>query len=335
MTPKLSTPKFSVAIPVYNRSAYLRQVIASCLAQTTDDFEVVLSDDCSSEDLRAVAEPFRDPRIAYHRNEARLGATANHQRAVHLSTGTYVIALNSDDILLPNCLEVAGLALDERPHAAAVYFACAYLRNGKVNGVNLSPPVAFANAETLSNNPWLNEFHGTSPSCCLFRRKAFDQLGGYCTSLRLAYDWDLYRRFVAKGGGVVFLPQVLCIYRLHDEQMVQTSSIDGLWDMLDLWALEENAHWPAREMASLVISQCLASLRKGEGFGGIAAILRQVRQRKLEWRVLNGVPGELGRRLILRAGWTGAKDAIHYVAPTNREAAIEEANALLKAYGIV
>jgi glycosyltransferase involved in cell wall biosynthesis len=53
------TPKFSIAIPAYNRSDYLRQAIKSCLAQTTPDFEVIVSDDCSSEDLRAVGHDLR------------------------------------------------------------------------------------------------------------------------------------------------------------------------------------------------------------------------------------------------------------------------------------
>src|SRR5689334_1165628 len=120
-------PKFSIAIPAYNRSDYLRQAIASCLAQSISDFEIIVSDDCSSEDICAVVRSFDDPRIAYHRSEYRLGATANHQKAISLSTGTYAIALNSDDMLLPNCLEVAGGELDRRPQAAAVYFACTYL----------------------------------------------------------------------------------------------------------------------------------------------------------------------------------------------------------------
>ena len=100
------TPKYSVAIPAYNRSDYLRQALESCLRQTVDDFEVIVSDDCSSEDLGAVVRSFGDPRIVYHRSEVRLGATANHQRAVTLSRGTYAITLNSDDLLLPDCLEV-------------------------------------------------------------------------------------------------------------------------------------------------------------------------------------------------------------------------------------
>ena len=73
--------RFSIVIPAYNRGEYLRQALASCLAQTTSDFEVIVSDDCSAEDLQSVAASFGDARIKYSKSEIRLGAAKNHQRA--------------------------------------------------------------------------------------------------------------------------------------------------------------------------------------------------------------------------------------------------------------
>jgi glycosyltransferase involved in cell wall biosynthesis len=327
------SPKFSIAIPVYNRREYLKSAVASCLVQTVNSFEIVVSDDCSGDDLQRVAEAFGDSRIRYSRSNVRLGATKNHERAVALSQGKYVLNLHSDDMLLPNCLEVAGAALDGRPYAAATYFGCAYLKKDKVDGTSLVPDVGFSDRTGLGEHPWLEKFHGTGPSCCLFRRENFDRLGGYRTSLRFAYDWDIYMRFLASGGGVIFLPQVLCSYRFHDEQAVQTSNIDGLWDMLDLWALEENAHWLAKDIAGLVVSQCTGALRKGEGVAGIAAILGQVRRRGLGWRVLAGVPGAFQEKFCRRVFGDIPEDTRHYVVPLNREAALEKANAMIQANG--
>jgi glycosyltransferase involved in cell wall biosynthesis len=325
-------PKYSIAIPVYNRQDYLKSAIALCLIQTVDDFEIVVSDDCSADDLQSVAEGFEDSRIRYSRSNVRLGAAKNHERAVTLSQGKYVVNLHSDDMLLPNCLEAAGAALDERPYAAATYFAHAYVKKEKVNGTSLIPSIRFADHTSLSENPWLEQFTGTNPSCCLFRRETFNRIGGYRTSLRFAYDWDLYKRFLASGG-VIFLPQVLCAYRLHEEQARSTSSIDGLWDMLDLWPLKENAHWLAKDIAVLVVSQCANVLRKGEGIRGIAGVLDQVRRHGLGWRVLAGVPGALREKLRRRMVGDIPVDIIHYVEPLNRDAALEKVRALVRDYG--
>ena len=99
--------KFTIAIPVYNRPEYLRQAIRSCLAQTVPDFEIVVSDDCSPDDLGSVVSSFGDSRISYHRSMERLGAARNHQLSVSLSQGEYVVNLHSDDLLLPTYLESA------------------------------------------------------------------------------------------------------------------------------------------------------------------------------------------------------------------------------------
>jgi glycosyltransferase involved in cell wall biosynthesis len=198
------TPRFSIVIPAYNRREYLKQAIASCLKQTAREFEIIVSDDCSSDDLRLVTESFGDSRVKYHRSESRLGAARNHQHAVSLSSGTYAIALHSDDLLLPECLEMAGAALDLNPAAAAVYFPCIYLTGLKLGGSSLVPTLRFADGVIFRQNPWLEKYSGVNPSCCLFRRSAFDLIGGYRTSLRFAYDWEIYMRFLEIGGGVVF-----------------------------------------------------------------------------------------------------------------------------------
>src|SRR5581483_3940121 len=138
-------PKFSVVIPVYNRCDLLLQAVRSCLTQTASDFEVVISDDCSSEDLHPAVLSFGDPRVQYSRNKVRIGASKNHQRAVSLAKGHYVLVLHSDDLLLPDCLDVAGQALEERPEAAAAYFSTTYLKGLTVQGWHPVPKITFAN----------------------------------------------------------------------------------------------------------------------------------------------------------------------------------------------
>ena len=308
--------KYGIVIPVYNRPEYLRQAIASCIKQTANDFEIIVSDDCSSQDLRRVANSFHDSRVKYYRNESRLGAAGNHQHAVSLSTATYVIALHSDDLLLPKCLEIAGAALDNHSTASAVYFSHTYLLGSKVQGFYPMPTISFANARTLRENPWLEKFHGTNPSCCLFRRAAFDFIGGYRTSMRFAYDWEIYMRFIATGGGVIFLPQVLCIYRKHEEQAVQTSSTQGLYDVLDLWMQEDYSHWPAWEIADLILLCCRRDKK-------IYEVLREVTKRHLVRRVLSGVPRALYEKLRRRIGLADVKADQNYEKPINLDYVIK------------
>ena len=322
-------PKFSIVIPVYNRREYLTQAIASCLKQTVREFEIIVSDDCSSEDLRLVTESFRDSRVKYYRSESRLGAARNHQRAVSLSSGVYVIALHSDDFLLPECLEVAGAALDLNPAAAAVYFSCIYLSGSKVNGFSLVPMVRFADGETFRNNPWLEKFTGVNPSCCLFRRNAFDLIGGYRTSLRFAYDWEIYMRFMEIGGGVIFLSQVLSIYRQHEEQAIRTSSLDGLRDMLDLWKVNEYSHFPRWKIAWLVLTASGQAIRNG---GQISDVVNEVTARHLTRRVLTGLPWALYQKIRRRIANVDVDVDRNYEKPLNVDDALRSATEIIADY---
>ena len=197
---------------------------------------------------------------------------------------------------------------------------------------SLVPAVNFADAKSLNERPWLHGFHGTCPSFCLFRREIFDNVGGYRTLLRFAYDWELYTRFLVFGGGVVFKPQVLGIYRIHDEQSVQTSNIEGLWDMLDLWPKERNDHWPAKELASLVVTQCGSELRSPGGFRGIKDIFCQVQRCGLTLRFLQGVPAALWQKVLVRGGVGRSNNPGHYISPVNHVAAVEQANLYLRGY---
>jgi glycosyltransferase involved in cell wall biosynthesis len=324
------TPKYSIVIPAHNRREYLKQAISSCLKQTVPEFEIIVSDDCSADDLRSVTESFNDVRVQYHRSERRLGAARNHERAVSLSSGVYVIALHSDDLLLPECLEMAGAALDLHPTAAAVYFSCVHLSGSKLTGSSLVPTLRFVNRETFRKNPWLEKFTGVNPSCCLFRRTSFDSIGGYRTSLRFAYDWEIYRRFMDKGGGVIFLPQVLTIYRRHDEQAIRTSTLDGLRDMLELWSLKEYSHFPAWEISELILTQAGTAVRKGDS---LSNLIKEITARHLTRRVLPGLPRAFYEKIRRRLRNIDVGVDSNYERPLNLDKALRSATDVL--HGLV
>jgi glycosyltransferase involved in cell wall biosynthesis len=320
-------PKFTIAIPVYNRRDYLKQAIGSSLAQTTLDFEVIVSDDCSTDDLRTVTHSFGDSRIKYYRSQDRLGPAQNHQLSVALSQGEYVINLHSDDLLLPNYLEVAGQELDRRKEAGAIYSPMAYLIDSKIIGCQTVPKIRFANREVYLRNPWLEKFHNVSPTCCMFRRSVFDQIGGYRKWLRFAYDYDLFMRLMRFGGGVVFFPEVLSVWRRHEEQASQTVSNQGLYDILDLWQLDEYSHWPSCEIADLVLTVLIGAMRRNSS--GWVDILGQVRRRGMTARVLWGAPEAVRRKLRRRRSGADAEKDDHYELSTNLNRALDAANALV------
>ena len=96
----------SIVIPVYNAAAYIEATIKSVLAQTYTDWELILSDDCSTDDSYGVIEPFlKDERISYIRLNENVGAANTRNRGVKEAKGDYLCYLDSDDIWLPDKLK--------------------------------------------------------------------------------------------------------------------------------------------------------------------------------------------------------------------------------------
>jgi glycosyltransferase involved in cell wall biosynthesis len=101
-------PKFSICIPTRERHHTLPYSVASVLAQTYDDFEVIVQDNASSDETYKSLQQFNDPRLKYCRSDRRLSMHANWEAALDATSGEYVNYIGDDDALLPFCLERAN-----------------------------------------------------------------------------------------------------------------------------------------------------------------------------------------------------------------------------------
>ncbi len=92
--------KFSVLIPTRNRLEYLKYAITSVLQQEEMDFEIIVTDNCSEQDIKGYIDSLQDPRIKYFRSEIFLSVTENWNAALNKSSGDWVIMLGDDDCLM-------------------------------------------------------------------------------------------------------------------------------------------------------------------------------------------------------------------------------------------
>lgn len=108
-------PTVSCAIAAYNGSKFLKEAIASLLAQTLKHWEAVIVDDCSTDDTFEIASSFSDPRIRVFRNVENQGQSASLNTAIQHSRGRYIARLDADDIALPRRFELQSQFLDSNP----------------------------------------------------------------------------------------------------------------------------------------------------------------------------------------------------------------------------
>jgi glycosyltransferase involved in cell wall biosynthesis len=107
--------KVTIGIPTRNRSRWLREAVASALAQTYGGFELVISDNASTDDTASVVAALDDPRVTYHRSDVDIGMFGNLNRVIELAKTEYVVVLPDDDLLYPDYLDtVLGVHVDNR-----------------------------------------------------------------------------------------------------------------------------------------------------------------------------------------------------------------------------
>lgn len=117
------TPLVSVCIPVYNGERFLGRTLDSVLAQTFGDFEVVVSDNCSTDGTLALLDRYDDSRLRVMRNATNLGVIANWNQVRAEARGAYVKLLPADDVLAADCLARQVAVLEDPAHAEVVMVA--------------------------------------------------------------------------------------------------------------------------------------------------------------------------------------------------------------------
>lgn len=114
------TPSVTVCIPTHNGAAHVEAAIASVLAQTLTDIEVLVSDDASTDDTLARVARFDDPRVRVLAPPPERGAAANFNHVVAHARGRNVKVMGQDDLLRPSCLERQAAVLDADPATVLV-----------------------------------------------------------------------------------------------------------------------------------------------------------------------------------------------------------------------
>ena len=234
-------PTVSVIVPNYNHARFLRQRINTILAQTFRDFELILLDDCSTDESRSILREYAsDPRIRLDFNDANSGSTFKQwNKGVRLARGKYVWLAESDDYSDPHFLERLVALLDADPEVMI-----AYCRSWRVSD-NDSEAGGYGDADSNNANPrefayplldapdlprWSADFcaDGTeecrryfvianlvrNASSAVFRKAVYDQVGGADESLRLCGDWKLWAS-IALQGKMAYVSDPLNYYRLH------------------------------------------------------------------------------------------------------------------------
>ncbi|MEH2172517.1 CHAT domain-containing protein [Nostoc sp.] len=210
------SPLISIVIVNYNRESYLKEAIASVLAQTWQNFELLIWDNGSTDGSVAIARAYaqKDGRVQVVEADNQ-GVAAACKAAIGQTSGTYVGILDNDDILAPTALAQTATVLNRHPETGFVYTD--YLNidpNGKVIGYGDRCDIPYSQSGLLVD---FMTFHFR-----LMRRSVYDRVGGVNESFSCcAYDYDLCLR-LSEVAQVRRVKEPLYFYRNHSQSISVT-----------------------------------------------------------------------------------------------------------------
>lgn len=203
----------SVVIATRNRSDRLAGAVASALAQTEHDLEVLVVDDCSEDDTPAVMRRLsaEDRRVRGVRLRKPAGAAAARNRGIREASGQFLAFLDDDDRWEPSKAETQLEFLETHPGSPAV--SCQYEIVSEAAG---DAPMRYAgpSSTTHADLLWCNFVGGAS--VLMVRQAAFAELPAFDPDLVTCEDWDFHMQCAAMGP-IAILPEVLCRYVVHDD----------------------------------------------------------------------------------------------------------------------
>ncbi|MBI4268457.1 glycosyltransferase family 2 protein [Candidatus Uhrbacteria bacterium] len=181
--------QISIIIPTYQEGRVISKTIQSILAQTFQDFEIIIVDDGSTDDTEDQVRPFFD-RVRYFKRP-HIGNQPTRNFGLQEASGEYVIVCDADIHMRPDCLEKMLSALEKNPASAFAY-------SGFRWGWKKFPSFPF-DVERLKAMNYIN-------MASLVRRSLHP---GFDEAIGRFQDWDVWLSIVERGGKGVFIPEVL------------------------------------------------------------------------------------------------------------------------------
>jgi glycosyltransferase involved in cell wall biosynthesis len=229
-TRPLHSPKISVLIPTFNYARFLPEAIESMLAQEFRDFELLIVDDCSSDDTAAVVRPYcdRDPRARFSVNSSNLGMVNNWNHCLALARGEYIKFLFGDDKLChPQALGKMLALLESHPSATLAASARVILdAQSKVLDVWRDLPDGCHNGRKIITAYLMENGKNLvgEPSSVLFRKS--DAGRGFDPQYRQIVDVEMWFHLLEKGD-LAYTREPLCAFRCHETQQGERNIASG------------------------------------------------------------------------------------------------------------
>lgn len=241
----LGSPQVSVVLPTYNRRHSLPNAIESVLRQTFTDFELIIVDDCSTDDTLEYLESITDDRVRVIRHARNGGAAAARNSGIAAARAPVIAFQDSDDEWLISMLErqYASLMRAEKDVGAAY---CGKIVYGRDEQGNLGPRLAAYMPDRRRQNVQGDIYaeilkHGiVGTPTLMVRKEVIDAVGPFDETLRIGEDWEFVAR-IAKHTSFAFIDDPLHMSYINGDS-ISHRRLDGAFTLMRLLERHSEAY---------------------------------------------------------------------------------------------
>jgi glycosyltransferase involved in cell wall biosynthesis len=249
--------KVSICIPTFNQSQYVGQAIRSALSQTLQPYEIIVSDDCSTDDTAAVLKTLAEEIsiLKIISQEHNLGIAKNTDSCLRSASGDYIVRLDSDDYLAPDYLFTLAGLLAKQPSAGYAHGAVQEVNqfgvNTKIRKLYRTP--GFQTADEALQAAITG--YRVAANIIMFRKEALQKVNYISGRPNYVEDFHLSASLASAGYGNVYTDQVLSFYRVWIDngkvrQRRKLMEIVGLFKVFDevLIPAFKAKNWPLSQL---------------------------------------------------------------------------------------
>lgn len=263
------TPLVSFIVPCYNFGRFLPECIGSILHQTYRNFEILIMDDCSSDDTPEVAASFQDSRVSHVRNEVNVGHLRNYNKGLKMAHGKYIWLISADDYLRKSsALERYVEFLEAHPQVGFAFSRGVSVEDGRetrVIGEWGENDLILEGHEFVCRA--LSEHMVVAPSV-IARKECYDKISAFPLDMPHRGDTYMWCRWALEVD-VGYFADAMVSYRLHDRSMMSTLKEECpslmIRDQITVyWRIKRLAE---KAGARRIVNTCLSSITNAYTFG--------------------------------------------------------------------
>ena len=284
----MSSPKVSVLVPTYNAGPFLAVCLESILAQDLTDYEVLISDDGSTDGSQAIIESYaaKDPRIRWWRNPQNLGLTRNHNYCLREARGEFIKFVHQDDKLLhPSVLSRMVKLLEEDATVSLVGLgsnvidaqSCVlevrnhFKESGTYDGMDIIVKCLEENQNLIGE-----------PTAVMFRKSQAAR--GFDERYRQIVDMECWFHLLEQGR-FAYVAEPLFAFRVHPQQATQKHKVENVAEEEQLLLFKDYLHkpWLKFHATRLMRFRQIYFIRKNYGARGRELVVDAMLELKPFW----------------------------------------------------